>query len=114
MAEQSTHDVVNQAQSVGDPSPSDVSALNPNYSNALGDSERTTALANTHTTSPSEPDKYRDVDVAEVDPRRNGTGSGAVAPEIGSVSVNRARAIYSANRSIVQREPFEFSRRDRR
>lgn len=91
MAEQSTHDVVNQAQSVGDPSPSDVSALKPNDSNAVGDSERTTALANTHEPSPSEPDKYGDADVAEVDPRRNGTGSGEVAPETRNVRMSRVR-----------------------
>lgn len=90
MAEQSTHDVVNQAQSVGDPSPSDVSALKPNDSNAVGDSERTKALINTHETSSSEPDKYCDVDVPDVDPRRNGTVSGDIAPEIGNVGLDGA------------------------
>ncbi len=88
MAEQSTHDVVNKAQSVGDASPSDVSALKSNDSNAVGDSERTTAQTNTHKTSSSEPEKCRDVDVADVDPRRNGTGSGDIAHENGNVSLD--------------------------
>ena len=84
MAEQSTRDVVNQARSVGDPSPSDVSALTPNDSNADGDLERTTALANNRETSSSESDKYRDVGVADIHPRLNGSESGDVVPEIGN------------------------------
>ena len=95
MAEQSTHDVVTQARSVGDPSPSDVSALKPNDTNAGGDLERTTALTNTHNTSSSEPDKDGDVGVADVDPRLNGTGSGDVAPEIEIVSLDGTSCSYS-------------------
>ncbi|KAI9821710.1 MAG: hypothetical protein M1827_002291 [Pycnora praestabilis] len=41
MAEQSTHDVVNQAQSASDASPSDVTATKNNQSTPSGDAERT-------------------------------------------------------------------------
>lgn len=96
MAEQSTHDVVNQARSVGDLSPSDVSALKPNDSNVLGDLERTTALTNTHETFSSEPEIHSDVGAAEIVPRPNGIVSEAITPETGNVSLNGARCSGSS------------------
>ncbi|KAI9871009.1 MAG: hypothetical protein M1830_003537, partial [Pleopsidium flavum] len=73
MAEQSIHDVVNQARSVGDPSPSDVSALKPNHSTAVGDNERTTASTDIPEISSSGTDKHPDAIEDDIEPRINGT-----------------------------------------
>ena len=87
MAEQSTHDVVNQARSVGDPSPSDVSALNPINSNAVGDVERIATSTSTHKDYSSESDKLEKPVVADVDVQQNGTEPEENATGTGNVSL---------------------------
>ncbi len=89
MAEQSTHDVVNQARSVGEPSPSDVSAPKLKDSTAVGDVKRATALTNTHDDLSSE--TVESVDIGnDVGLRLNGAVSDGELSEIRNVSSNAA------------------------
>lgn len=87
MAEQSAHDVVNQARSVGDSSPSDVPALQSNKSNAFGDGENTTILTATSENLPKEANNRKAVESIVI-PVVQGAESKDSATSYGGVSSN--------------------------
>lgn len=88
MAEQSTRDVVNKARSVGDPSPTDVSAPNTNHSTAAGEEKSTRALTDNLDTLTNASENSQRVAASHTGPQINGTDPTDDATGVENVSLH--------------------------
>lgn len=89
MAEQSSQDVVNQAQSVGDPAPSDVSA--DTATNPAASAAAAATPAPTKSEIPSEATPRNSTAVEENTPTAESSGAESLTPPENIVSSLRAR-----------------------